>query len=193
MLWLALSCTNMSSTRDAPFDLGRLKSALWFEAAWSAPESGFGTATILLLDEDFTCGQLHKELSGETERKDSILWTASGLLLSLDWRDSDGTNLGWEGDYYQGTYSMGSYYYYYAEGTDVAGGTVATDRRTLSASAFDEGRTWSGDAILARLAVDSGGADEVSGTTESAWWSARFDAENCGQLEAEYGYSYDYR
>ena len=187
MLLLLLGCTSMRSTSDAPFDLGRLQSALWFESAWSSPDDGWGNATVLLVDEEFSCAKLEAELSGEIERRDSIIWTASGLLLTLQWQDTDGANLGWAGDYYQGTTSTGYYYYYYDYAKDVAGGTVRTDRRTLSVQSFDEGAVWTGQPLLARLTIDGGG-QEIAGSTSSDWWKARFKAENCGQVAPNYGY-----
>lgn len=196
MLWTLLACTNMSATRDAPFKLGALETALWVEHTWSNPTQGIGGATLLLVDDpDFTCRDLKAELSGDTERKDSIIWRSSGILLDLFWQDTDGENIGWKGDYYQGTYSRGSYYYYYYDygyGKDVAGST-RTDSRTLTASVFEDGRTWSGQGLLAHAGITSGTSDSVSGTSKSSWWSAKFSAKNCGVADP-YTYSYyDYR
>lgn len=183
MMVLLLACTNkMSATSDAPFKLGSLKKALFAESRWSSPDTGSGNATLLLVDDaSYSCSDLQSELSGDTDARDSITWSASGAVVDIDWWNNLGTNIGWEGDYYQGSYSYSGYYYYdYAEEDD--GDQKGVSRRQISSVAFADGQTFQGSYLFGHLEIASGDADAVTGRIDTEWWKAKFKAENCGQV-----------
>lgn len=187
MMVLLLACTNtMKATRDAPFSLGSLKSALFAESRWSNPDSGSGAATILLVDQaGFSCKDFADELNGFTEPQDSVTWKASGAVVELEWWNNTGANIGWEGDYYQGAYSYSGYYYYDYTNEDGESETSQVDRRNMASAAFADERVYQGSYLFGRLTIDSGDADSVSGSIQTEWWKAKFEAENCGQVGDE--------
>jgi len=86
VLLLALGC--LRATHEAPFRLGRLKSALLAEEDT--------TAFILLTDADLSCGAFEEELTNQVAEEDTTLWTERGVLLQL-WLDGE-----LEGTYLQG-------------------------------------------------------------------------------------------
>ncbi|HJN74680.1 MAG TPA: hypothetical protein QGF58_12165 [Myxococcota bacterium] len=182
MTLLLLSCTNtMKATRDAPFSLGSLKTALFAESQWSTPEAGTGSATLLLVDDsDYTCEDLEAELAGTTEQRDSITWTASGAVVDVQWWNNTGENIGWVGEYFQGAYGYGGYYYYdYSDEDDQQ---RSVDRRTMASAVFADERIWQSSYLLGRLEITSGDVQLVTGTIDTEWWRARFEAHNCGQI-----------
>ena len=183
MILLLAACTYSSrATSAAPFSLGKLKTALFAESRWSSPDSGNGSATLLLVDDaSYGCSDLEAELNGESEPRDSITWKASGVLVDLEWWTNTGDNIGWEGEYWQGSYSYAGYFYYdYSEEGD--GDQKTVSRRHMGSVAFADERVYQGNYLFGRLDVESGDAQTVSGVAETEWWKARFEAENCGQV-----------
>ncbi len=87
MLLLALGC--LRATHEAPFSLGRLKSALLAQQDT--------TAIVLLTDAELSCGAFEQELNNQVPEEDTTLWSARGVLLQL-WLDGD-----LEGTYLQGS------------------------------------------------------------------------------------------
>ena len=71
------SPNSMSARGNAPFKLGKVASALWFEERWADPEDGEGAATILLVDKETDCDEFLEELDGSVDPKDSLLWEAA--------------------------------------------------------------------------------------------------------------------
>lgn len=163
---------SMRARGGAPFSLGSAKSSLWMESQWSDPDEGYGNATLLLTNADMDCGDLEDELTGEVDRDESVLYTASGLLLSVAWYDGGQDDEGYEGDYYSGLYPLG-YTWYYSDDAEPV--------RVFNMTAFDDGHTWNDYYSLGRLEI--GGYDDdglVSGKVRTDWVAASFRAEHCG-------------
>lgn len=85
-LLLLVGC--LRATSDAPFELGRLRTALVL------PEGD--TALVLLTDAELTCGRLASERDNQVDEDQTILWNDRGVMLQL-WFEE-----GLEGLYVQG-------------------------------------------------------------------------------------------
>ena len=82
MLLMLLGC--FRTTSDAPFELGRLRSAML------VPDDLGGV--LLLSDREMTCGGFLDEVSNRVDEVDSTVWNDNGVLIQL-WNDGtlDGT------------------------------------------------------------------------------------------------------
>ena len=176
----------MKASKDAPFELGELQTALWFETTWSSPDEGDGSAWILLTDGNTSCSKLQDEIHGRVEAADSLVWKDSGVLLQLQWFNTRGQNIGFEGAYsaMEPLYGYGYYYYYYDYDYGKAEGTEGQDVRWFEYAIFSEGRNFSGmDYGMGALTNESGSASTVEGEVHVPWFEAEFNAKNCGRLE----------
>jgi hypothetical protein len=189
MLLMLAACTgpgNLSTRNHAPFDLGKLQSALWFESTWADPDDGDGSAYILLTDGQTSCSRFQDELNGDMQGADSLIWKDSGVLLQVEWFNTAGENIGYEGAYsaMQPLYGYGYYYYYYDYDYGKAEGELGQDVRWFDWVVFSEGVNYaSSDYGAGVLNIDSGGSDEVTGRVRAEWFTADFTARNCGRLE----------
>lgn len=162
---------SMRARGDAPFSLGKVESALWMEDRWSDPDEGWGSGTLLLLDEGLDCDEFEDALRGETEDEDSFLAEASGVVAELAWLMPE-EDAGFEGTYYSGWYPYYSYAWYEDPSHAV---------RVFQSAVFSEGTIWQDDYETGRLEVKTLD-DELQGSLKTDWIAARFAAEDCGKI-----------
>ncbi len=191
MLFLLAACVGngpgkMATRGDAPFELGKLSTALWFETVWAEPDQGNGSAYILLTDGTTTCAQLQEELTYQTQGADSLLWRDSGVLLQVQWFNTEGENIGYEGAYssMRPLYGYGYYYYYYDYDYGKAEGSKGQDVRWFDWVVFSEGVNYSSsDYGAGALYIDGGGSERVTASVRAEWFTADVKARDCGQLQ----------
>ena len=92
MLLALLGC--LRATSDAPFTLGRLRTALLARDG--------DTALILLTDAELTCGRLEQERDNQVDEDQTTLWNDRGVLLQLWFEES------LEGLYVHGVVPLGA-------------------------------------------------------------------------------------
>lgn len=163
----------MKALDDAPFSLGKVASALWAEHSWSEPDQGTGDAILLLSSSELSCQRLLSELDGEVSPDDSVLWTSQGIAVEFRWWAESDSDIGFEGSYQSGLGS-GSY--------DLYGDEAAS--RTFQLTAFAEGTRWKDDDDFGTAELTALAEGRTTGTVQTTWVQARFDAEDCGQHQA---------
>ena len=52
----------------------------------------------------------------------------------------------------------------------------------MASAVFADERIWQSSYLLGRLEITSGDVQLVTGTIDTEWWRARFEAHNCGQI-----------
>ena len=182
------SRNTLTSTGDAPYRLGGVRSALWMQTGGSDPdeddEQGYAKGVLILTSADYGCGGFEKQINGETDLEDAIWWKSEGLLASFYWQDSNNGDPGWEGSYFAGRY------FAYDEAPDTM--------RMMTTSVFSDGALFeSYYSELGRGDITAYSGDTVGGEITTETLRATFQAENCGELEYEgedtaYPYDYDY-
>lgn len=168
----AFSANWMSAKGGAPFRLGAVKSALWLEDSWSDPSDGEGAAWLLLTEAERGCGDLEDEMGGDVDREDSLVWDKSGVLAWFGFDVPSGESADWEGEYWS------------AYGQVLSYDEELQDRpvRTLSVVAWADGSVYETYGMQARGEIEGHG-DKVVGTLDHELLKAKFQAEDCGQIE----------
>lgn len=170
---------SMHARGDAPFSLGKVKSALWAESRWSDAYDGEGSAYLMLSSESLDCDGFFDEVNGDVREEDSIVWNSDGVALRFDWYDPGGEDEGFEGQYTSGLYPLG---YDYDDDSPTL--------RVFSLTAFSDHQSWQDEYGLGKATISDFSDSAVEGTAKTAWVSLRFDAENCGRVP-DGGFDYD--
>ncbi len=161
---------SMGTRGEAPFKLGSLTSALFFEGAYSDADEGYGQGILMLTDADMDCDDLEDELTGDTEQEDSVMWNHAGIAAVMTWMQP-GEDAGFEGTYVSGFYPYATYQWY--EDPEVA-------TRIFAATAFSDGVSYDEEYGSGWLEISSA-EDQIVGRLKTDWLKARFRAEDCGK------------
>ncbi len=175
-LWLLAGCgmvsgNSMSARAGAPFSLGAVNSALWYQDNHFDPELGEGKAHLLLIDEQMDCGDFADELNGLVDYQYRVQWWAEGISAEFYWFNGVERNDGWEGEYYAGvlTHNLDEG----AQGPDDAD-------RLFTSDVFSDAAVYYGDHWYGVAEIGHHGDDQVEGQIETETYKASFQAENCG-------------
>ena len=180
MILLLLACADntvtVKDTDVVPFDIGRIRSALFLETAESDPTTGQGVAMLLMTEADTTCDQFKLQLGGSyfysLVSQNSFDDDGDGILAVFQWWHREDENAGWTGTYPVFGYS-------YEDGRDLTRGAWVLP--------FSDETTWLNQAG-GYASIDGRRGDVVRGDIDTAALSASFKAEHCGQQSEGYYY-----
>jgi len=179
--------TNWVKVKDPgylPMEIGKIQSALWVDYLGGDGDDGYGTAMLVMSDEELDCDDLLEQLGGYywLSDDDSFISDGNGLLMLWTWWRWDDDNAG-----YEGTYASGGYGYAYAYSDD------GQEERRLGILPFGNGMLWTPlGAGQGFGVISSHDDDEVIGRFDTDLVDGGFTAEHCGQLTGNDYYYYYY-
>lgn len=163
-------CKLTRTQNDAPFRLGRLVGQVWATDPDNTDESR--EAILVLSNAELPCADLTQNMYREL---DNAIGEGQGVLFILDqdrWDEEGEGSLSWEGLWMAG-------YGYSTEDGD----------RGMQSLSFSDGFVYYDFASYYGLAggvwlqIDEAGADGVSGSFSTTYWSGSFSAQDCGAWE----------
>lgn len=181
MILLLAACTGSNDVTVknpdlVPFEVGRIRSALFLETRESQVDQGRGTALLLMSDQEVGCDAFKLAFGDEDSFYNTILGgqsslfsDATGVVAVFSWRHFEEQNAGWEG-----AYPVFSYSY-----------TQDELERSSWLLPFQNEETWIAfSGGYANIDGMSGG--DVEGDFETRSLKGEFDAEYCGQMAGGY-------
>lgn len=156
-----------------PVEVGKIQSALW--VGWgSEPEYGYGSALLLLIDQEMDCDEAMEALSGYDWLYGSGPFEGvNGIMGYFAWYHYDDVNAGFEGLYVSGGYA-------YSLQGDL--------ERQFLPLLLGDGQFYLSYGSPGFAEISAYDDDEVRGTIDTTIVDAGFAAENCGEVDRYYGY-----
>lgn len=171
ILSLAAGCSGIATSRDAPFEMPKIKSALW---SVSESEEPYGEAVLVLSSEGLSCADIEEKTLYEALA--NVTSSGTGLLFDLVQSPAEGEPLpAWTG-------------LWTLDGAGIPSGTTEDweGGRSMYIGAFDGGFYYElgYDSDNDWLIVEEIGERKVVAEFRSAWWWGSARAEPCGSLSA---------